>query len=63
MAKIKLHSAAIPEIILIGSEDLEDIRTSNDSEVDPQKEIVLFPDQLKSLKELFWLKDTLAYLK
>lgn len=52
LQNIKLHSGAFPELFFIGKTDLPNIKTT-ESDANPQKEIVLFPDQLTALKKLF----------
>lgn len=53
LKSLKLHSGALPELIFIDKNDLPKIKTIEDKTVSPKKEIVLFPDQLKTLKKLF----------
>lgn len=48
-----LHSGAEPEFLFVGKNDLSSIKTTEDKSANPEKEIVLFPDQLNALLKLF----------
>ena len=50
--KITLYFGAFSELFFLGKSDLLSIKTTEKG-ANPQKEIVLFPDQLTALKKLF----------
>lgn len=56
LQNIKLHSAAMPELIFVGKDDLTKIKTTDDKTANPKKEIVMFKDQFETLKKLFQLE-------
>lgn len=63
MKLIKLHSRAMPEFITVGKTDLlQRVKSNQDPNANPKKEIVLFQDQYKALEKLFSLKAILSKL-
>ncbi|KKP32683.1 MAG: hypothetical protein A2312_03845 [Candidatus Staskawiczbacteria bacterium RIFOXYB2_FULL_32_9] len=50
---IKLHSAAMSELVFVGKDDLSKIKTTEDKNANPKKEIVMFKDQYLAIKKLF----------
>jgi len=60
---VKLHAGAMPEFIAIGNGDIPNVKVTTDLQREPEKEVVLFPDQWKILRRLFDLKDVLMHLR
>lgn len=60
---VKLHSGAKPDFVKVGIEDIDNIRSKNDKDINLEKQVVLFEDQYQILRKLFSLKDISYYLK
>lgn len=52
LKKVKLHPGAMPKFILAGREDKENLKIFGEKNAAPPKQIVLFKNQLETLKVL-----------
>ena len=59
---VKMHQQAMPDFIYIGREDLDNIKSKNDTSANAEKNIVLFDDQHRFLVKFLSSKQYYAFL-
>jgi hypothetical protein len=54
LKKVRLHVGAEPGLIFLSKEDLKDVKTVEEMEKIRRENLVMLPDHLSALKEIFW---------